>query len=215
MQSKRTLDTALLLALFLPWLVVLALHVREVARSGLAQPTFFVSQPAHADAYATVRGFRFEQRGDVSDLRVGDELRRLGDRDLRGVGNIGVDAAAIAEASDGRVAVTFQRDGAIQTRTVELAPAPVPWMRVPVLIAAALVAVIVLLRAPPAARPRLTYVAFMVMILAQTPFHGPSPVQTWLSGLGSAAGGGEWGGSGARRYRPGTDRRSPARRPGL
>jgi hypothetical protein len=184
MRRLGPLDGLLLATLLPVWVLTFGLHVREVVRSELAQPAFFVSMPEHSGAYPRVRGFRIEQPGGTGDLQIGDRLIRLGDVDLRGFGNIGVDAVAIAQAGvDRRFPLVFERDGRAVRTEASLAASPVPWMRIPVLFGAALVAVVVLLRATRSARPRLLYLAFMVMAIAETPFHGESPAQTYASKL--------------------------------
>ncbi|MGH7291340.1 MAG: hypothetical protein ACREJT_09025, partial [Myxococcota bacterium] len=61
--------------------VALATHAREVARSGLAEPIFFVTAPDSPDAYPVVAGFRADLVGNPGDLRLGDRLIRVGDTD--------------------------------------------------------------------------------------------------------------------------------------
>jgi len=68
MRRQSPLSLALLFGLLPLFAVALALHVREAARNGLAQPAFFVANPPSADAYPRVRGFRLEQSGGADSL---------------------------------------------------------------------------------------------------------------------------------------------------
>jgi hypothetical protein len=109
MRRIGRVDIVLAVTLLPIWLAAFALHVHSVVETKLAQPTFFVSMPEDASAYPKVRGFRFETSGAASQLRFGDRLLAIGERDLRGVGHIGVDAIAIAEADqDYRIQLTYE-----------------------------------------------------------------------------------------------------------
>ncbi len=56
-------------------------------------------------------------------------------------------------------------------------------MRIPVLLTLVFTAVLVLVRAPAGAQPQIFFVAFMSLAVLQTPFHGGSYIQTYLSKL--------------------------------
>ena len=51
MTNHRVTDYLLIGSLTVVWVVIFALHLVAGARTGLAQPAFFVSQPESADAY--------------------------------------------------------------------------------------------------------------------------------------------------------------------
>jgi len=172
-----------LLAVFVPaFAVVFALHVQQAFTRALGEPGFYVSNPKAPDDYPRVGGFRREQAGGSEAIRSGDRMLRVGSVDLRGVGHIGFDAIAIREAGpDGRFEVQLERDGVVRSAVATLAPAPVPWVRIPVLLGTAFLAIAVLLGAPASSHPRLFFVAAMTLLLEQTPFHGGSIEQTIAS----------------------------------
>ena len=172
-----------LLAVFVPAVaVVFALHVQQVFTRALAEPGFYVSNPRAPDVYPRVGGFRREQAGGSEAIRIGDRMLQIEGVDLRGVGHIGFDAIAIHEAGpDGHFEMQLERDGAVRSAAATLAPSPVPWVRIPVMLTTAIVAILVLLGAPASSQPRLFFVLAMACVLQQTPFHGGSPDQTIAS----------------------------------
>ena len=182
--AKLTRVDRLLLGIVVPiWLVVFSLHVRAAFRTGLAQPGVFVVTP-DADQYPWVGGGRPEQANQAGELQPGDRLLRAGDVDLRGVGHIAFDAIAIDEAgADGVVVIEFERGEVRQSTALPLARAPVPWMRFPMLLALAGAAIFVLLRAGGTAQARLMFISFMGLAILQSPFHGGSFIETYVSKL--------------------------------
>lgn len=167
-------DRLLLAVLFPLWLAAFGLHVSAAFRSGLAQPGFFVNTAGPSE-YPHVGGARKEQGSEMGGLRVGDRLVRAGKRDLRGVGNIAFDAITIAEAgSTGVVRIEYERADVIDSIDLRLVPLPVPWMRIPMLIAFAGTAAIVLLRGRGSTHARFMFAAFMGVAILQSPFHGVS-----------------------------------------
>jgi len=172
-----------LLALLLPLAVLtLGAHIREVIRSGLQEPAFYTAQPNSSDGYPRVTGFRMDFTAATSGLEIGDRLILIGDVDLHQRGHLGVDAVALEEAAaDGSVDVVFERAGKIRSSREMLAVPSVPWVRIPTLLAMILVCVIVLIRAPPGPATRLFFVTFMVGVIFQAQFHGPSFLQTVVS----------------------------------
>jgi len=184
MRRLDGIGAALLATLAPIWLVAFGLHVKQAFETGLAQPGFFVALSDGPDAYPRVRGFRLEQSGGADALRIGDRLRRIGDADLRGVGNIRSDAIAIREAgTQGWFPVVLERAGREFSVRAGLVPSPLPWARIPALLGSVLVGVAVLLRAPRSAQPRLVFLAFVLFSLQQTPFHGGPVAQTVASKL--------------------------------
>ena len=163
-------------------LVALGLHVREIVRSGLAEPVFYVSAPDPPGEHPRISGFRRDLVALPSELRVGDRLLRLGRVDVAGRGHFGIDAVALAEASpEGGLDLVYDRDGAVHETHVELGRASVPWARLPPMIAMLAVCVFVLVRSRAGAPARLLFVAFVSAVIFQSQFHGPQPWQTYTS----------------------------------
>ena len=184
MALSRWSDKLLLVCFLAGWLIIFTRHVKEAFRTGLAQPAVFVTNSPDAESYPEVGGFRPEQGGKVPGLEIGDRLIRAGDVDLRGVGNIAFDAIAIEQAGSAlRVPLELERDGRREVMTLELSRLSVPWMRIPVLVAVVVMAALVLVRAPPGAQPQMFFITFMGLAILQSPFHGGSYAQTYLSKL--------------------------------
>ncbi|MDX1649059.1 MAG: HAMP domain-containing sensor histidine kinase, partial [Myxococcota bacterium] len=177
MRRLERLDLVLLATLLPIFAVVLALHVREAHRTGLAQPPVFaVPGPG---AYPTVGGLRLERGADWSGLEPGDVLRRIGDRDLRGVGHLGFEAIALEEAGrEGVAPLVFERDGVRRTMDLAMRRHDMPWYRLPFLLGFVGVALLVLLRAPGTTGSRLFFAAFLGLAILETPFMGGPYLQT-------------------------------------
>jgi class 3 adenylate cyclase len=182
MTLASRLERALLWLAFAVACAALAAHTREVARSGLAEPIFFVTAPDSADAYPVVAGFRADLVGDPGDLRIGDRLIRVGDTDLRGRGHLGVDAAALAASSDLiSVPVLYERDGERRETVSGFGHYRIPWSRIPGLAAMLLVCAFVLVRAPLDSHVRFLLLGGLSAVVFQSQFHGPDPAQTLAS----------------------------------
>jgi len=176
----RPLADKLLFALFLPLFVVcLVLHLREARRTGLAQPPVFATYRG-ADAYPVVGGVRRERGADWAGLALGDRLIRVGDIDLRGIGYVGFDATALAEAgARGEARLISERVGQRRETQLAMQRSALPWYRVPFLLGFVLAAVLVLWISPGSARARLMFAAFLAFACVETPFYGGSPLQTY------------------------------------
>ena len=90
-----------MLAILLPvWAACFALHLREVVRTGFAQPPLFAAPPGTGETHPTVGGFRIERARPETGLEVGDRLIRIGDEDLAGRGYFGFDALAHGQTAN-------------------------------------------------------------------------------------------------------------------
>lgn len=182
LRRLQTIDLALLATLLPIWLVCFALHVREVVRTGYALPPVFVAPGTGGDEYPRVAGLRPETFVPQPGLEIGDRLLRAGSTDLRGVGYAGFYGVVLEQAGpDLVVPIELERSGERTVVELRLSRAPVPWVRIPGLLAIAATAVIVLLRAAQAAQARRFFAAFMLFLILETPFDGPSLAQTYLS----------------------------------
>jgi S1-C subfamily serine protease len=158
--------------------------VEAVYRTGLAEPIPFVAPGSGPDAYPIVAGFDRERGRDQSGLRIGDRLLRVGDAELRGVGFIGFDALAIEQAGgESSVRVRYAREGQVNETDLALVATRVPWARIPPLLAVAIVATLILLRAPSERQAKWLFFAFVALLFLMTPFKGGHRLQTSASEL--------------------------------
>src|SRR6266536_1981361 len=104
MRRLQPLDLMLVVTLVSLWVMSFALYLREVVRGDLARVPIFISSPKRGDAYPTVYGFRPGMGAETAGLLVGDQLLRVGNADLRGVGPLGF-VASMYEAADAELRV--------------------------------------------------------------------------------------------------------------
>jgi signal transduction histidine kinase/CheY-like chemotaxis protein len=157
----------------------LGLHVREVVRTGLWQSPVYALPGRGPDAWPRVGGETPEVRGAPHALRTGDVLLSIGARDLRGHGHLGFLGRAYEEVdASGWAPLEIERDGQRIRTGLQLAPFPVPWMRVPFLgLMLALIAWLTWrLPADPTAR-RVT-LALGAAIVGESVFEGGGLAQT-------------------------------------
>jgi len=110
MRPVRLFDKALFLVLASVWAAGFALSVRSAVQNVSFMPVL-VSGSASSSNYPSVSGFAAGMTAERAGLRLGDRLLRLGDVDLRGVGNLEFWALA-AEHTDPEslITVEFERD---------------------------------------------------------------------------------------------------------
>jgi signal transduction histidine kinase/CheY-like chemotaxis protein len=159
--------------------VCFALHVREIARTGLAQPPVFAVPGPARGAYPVVGGLRLERGLAPGGLAAGDRLLRVGEVDLAGVGHVGFDAIALEQAGTGLVApIVYERDGERRGGELRMLPYPVPWFRIPMVLGLAGVGVLLWLRAPGTREGRLGFAAYLTFAIFLTPILGGPRIQT-------------------------------------
>jgi signal transduction histidine kinase/CheY-like chemotaxis protein len=171
----------LLLFAYLPlYLLVLGLHVHESGRSGLAQLPVFAQ--AVAGDYPVVAGYRLETDSSGSGLEPGDRLLRIGERDLRGEGYVGVQAIGLAHTTPGRpVPLLFERGGVERTGLLEARPHEHPWSRLPLLLLIPLLCTLVVLRAPGSPAAQRFFFGFVTYAFVQAEFYGGPEWKSWLA----------------------------------
>jgi hypothetical protein len=181
LRRLHALDKALLV-IFVPlWLGCFALHVREVTRGRLAWVPIIVSQPENAGEYPAVRELWPGTGAETSGLVAGDQLVRLGDADLRGVGPIGFVARAYEQADTKlQVPVSFVRGGARDESFLRLTPVAVPWRILLLTLGMVVTGVLVLFRASGSRAARAFFLAAMFYSFHWTYFFGGSRVQTYV-----------------------------------
>lgn len=170
-----------LLALFALWALCFGLNLFLLLQDRLMCVPVQLATPA-ADAYPEITGFLPGEAALAGDLRIGDHLTRVGESDLRGVGQLGFVARAYDQSVSGRtVTVRVNRNG--EERPVTLALVPIhAWSAVPVSVCLAVLGLLILLRAPPSRSSWMMALAFLVYAIYWTHFFGGPPLQTyaWL-----------------------------------
>jgi signal transduction histidine kinase len=177
----RLSQQQLLLGSLLPlFAITFALHVEEVAHTGLAQlPVFARWVPGD---YPVVAGYRLETDSSDSGLLPGDRLLRVGDRDLRGAGYVGFQAIGLSLTWPGHpVPLVFERDGVQHRVELEARPHPQPWTRIPILLLVPIVSVLLLLRAPGSPSAQRFFLCFMTYAIGQAHFYGGPEWKTWAA----------------------------------
>ncbi len=180
MRRLRRLDRLLLLIGVPLWALCFGLSAKSI----LGQTAFtgiYVS--AHARDYPTVRFFFVEPRAQIeaSGLRVGDRLLRLGEIDLRGMGSVAF-AGVVAEAADAqrRAAVVYERAGERRETSYAFRSYRSFWPLLPISLAFALSAVLLLLRAPPSPTVSAIFQAFLCVAFLFTIRFGANRPETYL-----------------------------------
>jgi signal transduction histidine kinase/CheY-like chemotaxis protein len=175
-------DRTLLLILLPLFAVSLSLHIREVLRTGFAQPPVFAVPGEGSEAYPVVGGLRLERGIEWNDLNVGDTLVRVGSADLRGVGYAGFDAIALEQAGREReTPLVLERDGARREIGLRMVPHDRPWFRVPFLLSFVLVSLLILLRAPGSRHAQALFAGFASFAIAECHFFGGPRLQSYVS----------------------------------
>ena len=175
----------LLLGVLLPlWLVFLGFHIKEIKRTGFAAPPIYAAASAESRGYPTIGGFPMERgRGDGA-LEVGDVLIRVGDTDLRGVGYLGFDAIALAEAGTSlETSVVFERGGDRRSASLTMLSSGLSFYRVVPVLSWVLVVTLILVRRRGAndSGSRLLFAATLCVALLTTPFFGGPRWQSYVS----------------------------------
>ncbi|MCH7707351.1 MAG: GAF domain-containing protein [Myxococcales bacterium] len=181
MSRLRPLDRAFLL-IFLPlWMVVFVLHTINAFQGRLAEPGVYVTGPGDPDGFPVVQSIHIGAPAGSSGLVAGDELLRIGNSDLRGVGPVGFFAHAMqAMGSDQRAQVAYRRGGETHELWLPYTPVPLPIRFFLVSVSFVATALLLILRAP---RNRTASAAFRVMLIVAAGFLRPwgGPVaQTYL-----------------------------------
>ncbi|MGE0825535.1 MAG: hypothetical protein AB7G75_16975 [Candidatus Binatia bacterium] len=162
MRQLRINDLLLLSIVVSLWLACFALQVREVAYGRLAWVPVFVSIPENAQSYPAFVGFWPGSGREASDLIAGDQLIRLGQTDLRGVGPINFLALAYKEAQSSlQVSLSFMHEGQSYNTIIHLTPFVSPWGTVLLTLSFAVAAILVFLRMPRSRTARATFLASM------------------------------------------------------
>ncbi len=167
----KQLDLWILTGAIVLSVLAVSLHVREVVRTGVAQPPVYAASGRGGDAYPTVGGFVVEVDSTGTALRAGDRLLSVGSHDLAGRGYLGFLGLALQEAgSDLRVPVVYERGGRRLETEMRLRPFAVSWLRVPFLVSMLPLMILTLLRRPGDSYARLSVVAFTGLTVGEAIF---------------------------------------------
>ncbi len=179
--ARTTTHVRLLILVLVPlFLMCMALHLREMRRTGLAQPPVFAAPTWSGDRYPVVGGLRLERGASWNELHPGDVLIRIGEIDLSGKGYLSFDAIALEQAgTELRTSVVYERDGILHEGQLQMLSYRRPWLRVPALFASAITALMVLMRSQGSVQSRRFFIAFMGLAILQTSFLGGSRIQSY------------------------------------
>src|SRR6267142_4052083 len=123
----RAPDWVLLGALSALFAISLVLHLRAVERTGLGGPGILVSPPPSPDDYPRVAQSLPGLDGTPLSLPLGARILRVGDLDVRGMGEISFTAASLEAVRDGRLDVWIDRGMGPELRGVAAPRAVQDW----------------------------------------------------------------------------------------
>jgi len=182
MKRLEWIDWALLIGLVPIWLFSLGLHVKEIARTGFAEPPIYAAPPLESDGYPRVGGFRLERGRGGESIHVGDTLIQIGDTSLRGVGYFGFDAIALDEAGLGMEApLIIERGGTRRTIPLEMLSSGFAWYRAIPTTGWVIVSSLILLRGARRRESRLLFAATLCVAIQTTQFYGGPREQSYVA----------------------------------
>ena len=149
LRRLRPLDRAVLLVVFPIWLVLFSLHVVRWVTVGIAEPGVFVTARSECPGHPLVRSLRPSSLAESSGLRPGDEVLRIGERDLDCAGPVQFFVYALEAMSEAQSApIVYRREGATHESLLQFTPMPFPLRFVVVSAGFALTGLLLVLRAP-------------------------------------------------------------------
>lgn len=177
--SRARLQIWLLFGLLPVAALCVSLHIREVVRTGLWQTPVYAVPGEGPRAYPLVGGETAEVLGARHDLRPGDVLLRIGERDLAGHGHLGFLGRAYEEVDGaGRAPLEIERDGRRLRTTLEMAPFAFPWLRVPFLVLTLAIAALLAWRRREDPGARQMALALTALVIGEAIFEGGGLHQT-------------------------------------
>ena len=178
----RTFDKVLVAVLMPIWFISLVLHVDLAVDDLLFRPAILMTSSEVVDGYPVVSQITADSEALVADrqIRLGDELVSINQRDLAGVS--GFRASIIAFSMLGEqetVVATFKRGDTVVEKAYPFVDFGVPWWW-PSLFAISfgVVGLIVLLSAPRSATAQAIFPAFVSFALTWLIYFGHSEFQT-------------------------------------
>jgi len=175
----RAPDWVLLSALSALFLVSLVLHLRAVQRTGLATPGVLVTAAESPDDYPRVAP-SLPRPADTDELPVGARVLRVGDTDVRGMGEVRFAAASLAAIADQRLELWLDR-GAGPERFERACPPNVVrwWWYLPTSLSFALLGVIAIFRMPDRRLARYSFAGPMLFGALWLRFYGGPTALTY------------------------------------
>jgi class 3 adenylate cyclase len=176
----RRRDRALLVLLIPLWLGCFALLLRERAADRPNRPTLLVAGAETAESYPRVVRYRPGFARSEDALREGDELLRIGPLDARGRSAFAVLAHSLAAGgATGSFPVVYRRGAATGEASVPLVRDEAPWRTSTGAFGFAVIAVLLIWRAPRSRAAQRFLPAALVWSLCWIEFQGGPPEQTY------------------------------------
>lgn len=176
------------LSLILFGVVWLASVVAGFALLSKPAPQWVYVNALGGEGYPTVQGYTKPSAEALTNLRVGDRIVAVGDRDLEGRGQLGffITLSDVAFRTDGPVPLTVERNG-VRQEVMESQPDEFPtkvFTELIVQVVWGLTCILILLRAPPSRETRAIFLGFAFYTLAFTQLvGGPAWAQAFYLAL--------------------------------
>lgn len=182
MRGPEPIDKLLIAVLIPIWLACLGLHLKEIARTGFAEPPIYAAASQDDTGYPRVGGYRLERGRGGDDLQVGDVLIKVGETDLAGTGYFGFDAITLDEAGLSLVTpLVLERDGVRRTIDFRMLQAGFAWYRVVPVAAWVIISTLILLRGTRRKESRLFFAATLCVAIQTTQFYGGDRLQSYVA----------------------------------
>ena len=181
MGRLRRIDQVILGILGPLWLLCFCLTVFNLFEGRLAEPRILVGQAASDRDYPVLLSIRAHAAATESGISVGDRLVRIGTCDLRGRGPLYFFACALEAKDDkDRAELEILRDGERQVLWLDYTPSTLP-LRFPVVsLSCALMALLIISRAPRSREAILWCRALLLFAFVMLRFWGGPSAQTYF-----------------------------------
>jgi len=175
-------DLFLIISLTTIFVICLGLHIKMVFGDGVPLTTIGVEVGKTSSDPPVIVFFSTHRRGN-DNLQIGDRLLSVGEVELQGLSQQQFQVAMAGQVRYGKSAVvTAERNGEIIYEKISAASGKVPWSHIPFVTGFAIIALIVILRAPDVQSSRLFFSAFMTLAIFQTSIGDGSDFQLIMAG---------------------------------
>ena len=169
MRRLGLVDRALIFTLVPIWAVWFVLYLNNLANGHVTYLPIDVSAPGR-NTYPLVLGY-WPTDEPWGNLRVGDQLIRVGRQELRGVWPLRFYFLSYQEVNSSlQVAVVLVRAGKPHYEVLSLRPLPLPWKNIPITLSFVTSAVLLLLRRPGSRFMRSLFLTSLTVSFLATPF---------------------------------------------